>query len=155
MKESKIILKHYEEDSDSLNRQYKFFENIQEAIRCADKKHKVILKEIADEVNKNINNSLSRIDELTEAWEKLMKKFYKGKYGKENIILYPYEINKVSHYVFCLCVNLDDKHAGISNEIIDFEDETHDFELEEITKDDFIAEMTKHELDVVNYRLNK
>ena len=84
-----------------------------------------------------------------------MKKFYKGKYGKENIILYPYEINKVSHYVFCLCVNLDDMHAGISNEIIDFEGKTHDFELEEITKDDFIAEMTKHELDVVNYRLNK
>ena len=69
MKKSKIILKHYEEDSDSLNRQYKFFDNIQEAIRCADKKHKVILKEIADEVNKSINNSLSRIDELTEAWE--------------------------------------------------------------------------------------
>lgn len=154
MKKSKIILKHYEEDL-SLNRQYDFFDNIQEAIRYADRKHKVILKEIANEVDENIKKSLSRIDKLTEAWEKLKKKFYKGKYGKENIILYPYEVNKTNYCVFSLCVHLDDKHAGIRNEIFNFEAETRDFELEEITKDDFIAEMTRHELDVVNYRLNK
>lgn len=155
MKKGKIILKHYEEDSCSLNRQYDFLDNIQEAIRCADKKHKGVLKEIANEVDENIKKSLSRIDELTEAWERLKKKFYKGKYGEENIILYPYEVSKANYCVFSLCVHLDDKHAGIRNETFNFEADTRDFELEEITKDDFIAEMTKHELDVVNYRLNK
>lgn len=155
MAKKKIILKHYEEDSVSLNKQWECLESIEEAIRYADKKHKGALKEIANEVDENIKKSLSRIDKLTEAWEKLKKKFYKGKYGKENIILYPYEVNKANYCVFSLCVHLDDKHAGIRNEIFNFEAETRDFELEEITKDDFIDEMTKHELDVVNYRLNK
>ena len=90
-----------------------------------------------------------------KAWEGLKNKFYKGKYGEENIMIYPYEVIGVNHCVFCLCVCLDDMHAGIHNRTFNLEYETHDFELEEITKEEFIEGMTQHGLDVFNYRINR
>lgn len=152
----KVIIKHYENNESALDRLFDALEHINSAISCLkEQKYKDVLNKIACDIDNDIHCNNAALIENMAKWESCLGKYYKAVCGSINYLLHPYSLIYSSKYVFALMVNMNSHYKSISDTTINLEAETRDWELEEITREEFKELVAEQALSVVDYRYTR
>lgn len=136
-------------------------------------------KKILANENSEVDAMIARLDEIAreknmefyeyirerlEQWEKLIGKYLKitiwsnGR-SYEKFYLFPYRLIKTNNCLFCLRSSInDDYNGGITSEnfnVIDGGILTSELEIEEVTKEEMLANAIQRINDVLDVRLDK
>lgn len=161
-KMEKIIIKHYEVNESALDKQYDALEHISSAYDILkEKKFKDVLDKLANDVLEDIRINDSQLQKNIAEWEACVGKYFKGKVKKSNqtyysrCIIHPYKLVNSCKRLFVLIADLDDHYKGIEDKGIELEGCTEDWELEEITREEFKKIATEQTLSIVDYRYTR
>lgn len=152
----KIIIKHYENSESALDGLYDALESISFAKgKLKEKKYKDALEKIANDIDSDIQSNDTALTENMVKWEKCLGKYYKAKCDRNNYLLHPYALTFSNRTLAVIMADMDDRYEAVHSTTIYLEEDIRDWELEEITREEFKALVAEQALTVVDYRYTR
>lgn len=157
----KIIIKHIEEEetNSTLGRLYDAIESLEKAkAYLRDSKYVDTIEEMVSDIDKTIYRNHCQLVENEELWKSCVGKYFKVRKDNEeniHIVMFVYDVLRSNKTVFTQIVDSNSHHEGVYQYNMSINYDTTDWELEEITQEEFLDFAYEQDRRVILYNLQK